>query len=265
MATQKADYYETLGVSRSRARTRSSARSASWPWSTTRPQCGPWGGDAVQEINEAYEVLSDSEKRAAYDRFGHAGLDGAFGARGFEGFGPFGGFGDIFDAFFGAAQTRRRTPRRGADIQVRLDLTFEEAAFGVNKSVTINRTELCARCDGLRAEPGTEPQRCPTCDGTGGCGASSAASSASSSTSRPATAAAVTAKSSHTLHPMSRERPGAGTRTLDVRIPAGVDGGSQIRLTNEGELGTYGPRGNAYVLLNVKEHPSSSAMRMTCS
>ncbi len=168
MATQKADYYETLGVPRAATpdEVKRAFRKLAMQYHPDR-NAEPGAEARFKEINEAYEVLSDAEKRSAYDRFGHAGMEGAFGARGFEGFGPFGGFGDIFDAFFGAAQTRRRTPRRGADIQVRLDLSFEESAFGANKSVNISRTELCGRCNGLRAEPGTEPQKCPACEGTG--------------------------------------------------------------------------------------------------
>jgi molecular chaperone DnaJ len=210
-----------------------------------------------KEVNEAYEVLSDPEKRSAYDRFGHAGMEGAFGARGFEGFGPFGGFGDIFDAFFGAAQTRRRTPRRGADVQVRLDLTFEEAAFGVNKSVSITRTELCSRCNGLRAEPGTEPQKCPTCEGTGEVRRVQRSVfgqfiNVTSCDRCRGDGLIIPTPCTH-CRGTGRERM---TRTLEVKIPAGVDHGSQIRLTNEGELGSYGgPRGNAYVVLNIQPHP----------
>ena len=131
MTTQKADYYEVLGLARSATgdEIKRAFRKLAMEFHPDRN--AEAGAEArFKEINEAYEVLSDPDKRAAYDRFGHAGLNGQFGARGFEGFGPFGGFGDIFDAFFGATQARRREPRRGADVQVNLDLTFEEAAFG---------------------------------------------------------------------------------------------------------------------------------------
>src|SRR5690606_33822711 len=169
MATQKADYYEVLGVSRDATQDeikRAFRRLAMEYHPDRNPD--PGAEEKFKEINEAYEVLSDQERRQTYDRFGHAGLDGTMGGRGFDGFGPFGGFGDIFDAFFGAAsQARRRTPMRGADIQVAIDLTFEEAAFGTTKQVVVNRTELCSRCNGLRAEPGTDPQRCPVCEGMG--------------------------------------------------------------------------------------------------
>jgi molecular chaperone DnaJ len=258
MATQKADYYETLGVPRNASTDeikRAFRRLAMQYHPDRNPE--PGAEQRFKEINEAYEVLSDPEKRSTYDRFGHAGLDGAFGARGFDGFGPFGGFGDIFDAFFGASQTRRRTPRRGADIQVRLDLTFEEAAFGTTKSVNITQTELCSRCNGLRAEPGTEPQRCPTCDGTGEVRRVQRSVFGQfinvTSCDRCRGDGWVIPTPCTQCRGTGRERV---NRTLEVKIPAGVDNGSQIRLSNEGELGSYGgPRGNTYVVLNVQPHP----------
>src|SRR3989337_785036 len=114
--------------------------------------------ERFKEINEAYEVLSEPERRAAYDRFGHQGAEGTFG-RPFDGFG-FGGLGDIFDAFFGATATRQRAPERGADLRVGLTISCE-------KEFEIERTEMCSACQGLRAEPGTEVEKCPTCGGTG--------------------------------------------------------------------------------------------------
>src|SRR5688500_2542385 len=169
MTTQKADYYETLGVGRdaSADEVKRAFRRLAMEYHPDR-NAEPGAEAKFKEINEAYEVLSDQERRATYDRFGHAGLDGNMGSRGFDGFGPFGGFGDIFDAFFGAAsQTRRRAPTRGADLQVAIDLTFEESAFGTAKQVMVNRTALCSHCEGLRAEPGTEPVRCTMCEGLG--------------------------------------------------------------------------------------------------
>ncbi|HXH21324.1 MAG TPA: molecular chaperone DnaJ [Dehalococcoidia bacterium] len=258
MATQKADYYETLGVPRNASadEIKRAFRRLAMQYHPDR-NAEEGAAERFKEINEAYEVLSDSEKRAAYDRFGHAGVNGGFGARGFEGFGPFGGFGDIFDAFFGATQTRRRTPRRGADIQVRLDLTFEEAAFGTTKQVTINRTELCSRCNGLRAEPGTEPQRCPTCDGSGEVRRVQRSVFGQfinvTSCDRCRGDGLIIPTPCTNCRGSGRERV---SRTIEVKVPAGVDTGSQIRLTNEGELGSYGgPRGNAYVVLNVEPHP----------
>jgi molecular chaperone DnaJ len=257
MATQKADYYETLGVARAATpdEVKRAFRKLAMQYHPDR-NAEPGAEARFKEINEAYEVLSDAEKRSAYDRFGHAGMEGAFGARGFEGFGPFGGFGDIFDAFFGAAQTRRRTPRRGADIQVRLDLSFEESAFGANKSVNISRTELCSRCNGLRAEPGTEPQKCPACEGTGEVRRVQRSVfgqfiNVTSCDRCRGDGLIIPTPCTH-CRGSGRERV---NRSLEIKVPAGVDNGSQIRLTNEGELGAYGgPRGNAYVVLNIHEH-----------
>ncbi|HLF72322.1 MAG TPA: molecular chaperone DnaJ [Dehalococcoidia bacterium] len=260
MATQKADYYETLGVGRD-----ASADELKRAFRRLAMQYHPdrnaeEGAEArFKEINEAYEVLSDQEKRATYDRYGHAGMDGVFGNRGFDGFGPFGGFGDIFDAFFGAAsQTRsRRTPSRGPDVQVQIDLTFEEAAFGVEKSITVNRTELCSRCNGLRAEPGTEPQKCQTCDGAGEVRRVQRSVFGQfinvAACDRCRGEGWIIPKPCTNCRGSGRERM---ARTLEVKVPPGVDHGSQIRLTGEGELGSYGgPRGSIYVVLRVADHP----------
>ena len=259
MATQKADYYEVLGVPRAAAADdikRAFRRLAMEYHPDRNTELGAEG--RFKEINEAYEVLYDAERRANYDRFGHAGLEGAFGSRGFDGFGPFGGFGDIFDAFFGAStQTRRRTPTRGADVQMHVDLSFEEAAFGVTRSVSINRTELCSRCNGLRAEPGTEPVRCETCDGTGEVRRVQRSVFGQfinvASCDRCRGDGLVIPTPCTQCRGSGRER---AARTLEVKIPAGVDEGSQIRLVGEGELGSYGgPRGNCYVVLRVASHP----------
>lgn len=259
MATEKKDYYETLGVGRGATQdeVKRAFRRLAMEYHPDR-NSEPGAETQFKEINEAYEVLSDAERRATYDRFGHAGLDGSMGSRGFDGFGPFGGFGDIFDAFFGAStQTRRRAPSRGADIQVVVDLAFEEAAFGTRKQVTVNRTELCTRCQGLRAEPGTEPQRCPACEGQGEV----------RRVQRSVFGQFINVTACDRCHgegliiptPCTHCR-GTGreriARTLEVNVPAGVDHGSQIRLTGEGELGTNGgPRGSTYVVLRVAPHP----------
>jgi molecular chaperone DnaJ len=259
MATQKADYYETLGVSRNASSDdlKRAFRRLAMQYHPDR-NAEPGAAERFKEINEAYEILSDPDKRANYDRFGHAGVEGAFRSQGFEGFGPFGGFGDIFDAFFGAAtQTRRRQPSRGADLQVQLELTFEEAAFGAAKSIVINRTELCSQCNGLRAEPGTEPQRCPNCEGAGEVRRVQRSVfgqfiNVTACDRCRGEGWIIPTPCSH-CRGTGRERV---TRNLEVKIPAGIDNGSQIRLSNEGELGSYGgPRGSLYVVLNVASHP----------
>ena len=260
MATQKADYYETLGINRDAApdEVKRAFRRLAMEFHPDR-NSDPGAEARFKEINEAYEVLSDPEKRSTYDRFGHAGLDGAFsGSRGFEGFGPFGGFGDIFDAFFGAAsQSRRRAPSRGADLQVAIDLTFEESAFGTTKKVSINRTELCSQCNGLRAQPGTEPQRCPTCEGLGEVRRVQRSVFGQfinvTACDRCRGEGWIIPTPCNKCRGTGRERV---TRELEVKVPPGVDNGSQIRLTGEGELGTNGgQRGSAYVVLRVAEHP----------
>jgi molecular chaperone DnaJ len=259
MATQKADYYDVLGVGRDASpdEIKRAFRRLAMQYHPDR-NSEPGAEARFKEINEAYEVLSDQERKATYDRFGHAGLNGNFGTRGFEGFGPFGGFGDIFDAFFGAAsQTRRRAPSRGADLQVVLELTFEDAAFGATKSVVINRTELCSQCNGLRAEPGTEPQRCPNCEGLGEVRRVQRSVFGQfinvTACDRCRGEGWIIPTPCSKCRGTGRERV---TRTLEVKVPAGVDNGSQIRLTGEGELGTNGgPRGSTYVVLHVAPHP----------
>ncbi len=258
MTTQKTDYYDTLGIGRAASadEVKRAFRKLAMEYHPDR-NSEPGAEARFKQINEAYEVLSDPERRSTYDRFGHAGLDGSFGSRGFEGFGPFGGFGDIFDAFFGAAtQTRHRTPTRGADLQVALELTFEEAAFGATKSIVVNRTELCSKCNGLRAEPGTEPQRCQTCDGAGE--VRRVQRSVFGQFINVATCDRCRGEGLIIPNPCTHCR-GTGRervqRTLEVKVPAGIDTGSQIRLGGEGELGMHGgPRGSIYVVLNIAPH-----------
>jgi len=162
MATKR-DYYEVLGVSRtaSEEEIRRAYRKLAFQHHPDRnKEAG--AEERFKQVTEAYEILSDGQKRAAYDQYGHAGVGGAAGA-GFEGFG-FGGFGDIFDAFFGGTATRgRRGPVRGGDVRSPLTLEFEEAIFGCEKEVTIRRTELCGTCRGAGWEAGNAPERCPVC------------------------------------------------------------------------------------------------------
>ncbi len=256
MATTKRDYYEVLGVSRDATPevVKKAFRRLAMKHHPDRNKSQD-ASERFKAINEAYEVLSDPERRAMYDRFGHAGAESPLGARGFEGFG-FGGFGDIFDAFFGGTTARRRAPRRGADLRQRVMLTFEEAAFGCEKTIEVSGVEVCSRCNGLRAESGTEPERCANCGGTGEL--RRVQQSIFGQFVNVATCDRCGGEGRVVAHPCRACR-GSGhekrTRRLQVKFPAGIDDGAQMRLSGEGEVGLYGgPRGSLYLHVSVKPH-----------
>lgn len=261
----KRDYYEVLGVSRTA--TEDEIKKAYKKLAKKyHPDLNPDSKTAEEkfkEINEAYEVLSDSEKRTRYDQFGHAGANsdfGGFGGAG-AGAGDFGGFGDIFDMFFGGGGgfgggSQRPTAQRGADLRLDLSISFEEAAFGVEKDVEIPRLENCDVCGGSGAEPGTHPKTCNVCGGKG---------QVRSAQSTPF-GQFQTVKTCHRCH-------GAGTiieqqckhcggsgrvrkeRKIHVKIPAGVDNDSRLKISREGEAGTLGgPPGDLYVYITVRPH-----------
>jgi molecular chaperone DnaJ len=257
--TTKRDYYSILGVDRgaSDETLKKAFRKRAFQYHPDRNK-EPGAEDKFKEINEAYEVLSDPSKRRAYDQFGHAGVNGqGFGANGFEGFNGFGGFGDIFETFFGGAAGRSRTgPRRGADLRYSLEISFEEAAFGVEKEISIQRTEMCVTCSGTGSEPGYQLETCPNCNGAGeirrvqqsifGQFVNVATCDRCGGEGRIVTHPCTTCKG------VGRERK---QRRIAVRIPGGVDDESQIRLSGEGEAGGKGgPPGNLYVQIRVKPH-----------
>ena len=256
MATTKQDYYDVLGVTKnaSQEEIKKAFRKLAMQHHPDRNKSAD-AHERFKEINEAYEVLSDADRRAMYDRFGHAGAESAFGARGFEGF-SFGGFGDIFDAFFGGTTATRRGPRKGSDLRQRITLTFEESAFGTEKTIEVPSVELCSTCDGLRAEPGSQPERCTNCDGTGEL--RRVQQSVFGQFVNVATCDRCRGEGRVVANPCKACR-GSGferrTRKLQVRFPAGVDEGSQMRLAGEGEVGLHGgPRGNLYIQIAVKPH-----------
>ncbi|HOM67019.1 MAG TPA: molecular chaperone DnaJ [Brevefilum fermentans] len=259
----KRDYYEVLGVPRSanddelKSAFRNLARQCHPDVSSD-----PDAEEKFKEINEAYAVLSDSEKRAAYDRFGHAGvntqgmpdfsnidlsdiLEGLFGFGGFGGFGGMGG------------RRVRNAPRRGADLSSRVKLTFEEAAFGIEKEIQITRDEQCQTCNGSGAKPGTSPVTCPQCNGQGETRQVHQTLLGSMvqvvTCSRCNGTGEVIETPCDTCHGRGLERK---TVKKLVNIPPGVSDGVQIRLAGEGQPGTHGgPHGNFYLEIEVEKHP----------
>jgi molecular chaperone DnaJ len=255
--SSKRDYYEVLGVSRTADEDelkRAYRRLARQYHPDVNKD--PGSEERFKEANEAYEVLSDAEKRRAYDRFGHAGVDGNAG---FGDYG-FGGIGDIFEEFFGfgtGARSRRRGPRRGNDLQYELEISLEEAVFGCEKDIEVHRMDICSACQGSRAEPGTTPMRCHQCNGTGE--VRRVQQSILGSFVNVSTCPTCQGAGEVISTPCQNCR-GSGqvrvSRTITVKIPAGVDDGTRIRLAGEGEPGLRGgPTGNLYVLLRVAQHP----------
>jgi len=259
MATTQRDLYEVLGVGRSATadELKKAYRKLAMQFHPDRNNEAD-AADRFKEVNHAYEILSDQAKRERYDRFGHAGVEGAGGPQGFEGFSNFDGFGDIFDAFFGGSRSGRRRsgPTRGADLRVALDLEFEEAVFGADKEITYKRAETCQECTGTGAAPGTEPEVCGTCSGAGEIrrAQQSVFGQFVNVTACPRCKGEGRVIASPCVHcrGVGLQR---NERTINVTIPRGVDNGSQIRISGEGEGGPRGGgAGNLYVVLNVKSH-----------
>jgi molecular chaperone DnaJ len=255
------DYYEVLGVPRGATpdELKSAFRRLARQY---HPDVNnsPDAEERFKEINEAYAVLSDDERRAAYDRFGHAGVRGPNGMPDFNV--DFSDFADIFGDLFGfggfgrSSRRSRNAPRRGADLQYRLDLTFEEAVFGVEREIEITRDEVCHTCSGSGAEPGTSPVRCPTCNGTGE--VRKVRQTLLGSMVQVSTCPTCNGQG-ETISTPCRTCQGRGlerrTRKKIVSIPAGVDSGNQIRLAGEGQPGINGgPNGNLYIAVKVKSH-----------
>ncbi len=258
MAT-KQDYYDVLGVSRDadhdeiRRAYRRKAR-------TLHPDVNdkPDAADRFREVKEAYEVLSDDEKRAMYDRFGH---DADHFGGGFNDFGGFGTIDDIFNEFFGfgtrGRRSARQAPARGRDLRVDITLEFEEAVFGTEKEIEVPRWEPCDHCGGSGAEPGTSPVTCAQCAGAGEVRQAQQTGLFGSFVT-VVTCPRCEGAGEVINTPCSQcggRRRVHGSQTISIEIPAGVDDGTRIRLTGEGDAGERGgPPGNLYVNINVKPH-----------
>ena len=260
MTTQKRDYYDILGVSKNASEDdlKKAFRKLAFQYHPDRNKEAS-AEKKFKEINEAYQVLSDPEKRSQYDRFGHAGLSGATSQG--DGVGGFSGFGDMFDSFFGGSgvggSTRgRNSARRGSDLQVTMTIEFDEAVFGTEKDFEVNRIESCSKCRGSKSEPGSTVSNCGTCGGSGQVRKSQ--QSVFGQFVQVTDCDVCRGEGKVVSNPCSQCR-GQGRerakRKLAVTIPAGIEEDTQIRLTNEGEHGVNGgPPGDLYISFRIKGH-----------
>jgi len=250
----KRDYYEILEVSKtaSEGEIKKAYRKLAMRYHPDRNPDNKEAEEKFKEASEAYEILSDSQKRQAYDQFGHAGVDGSGGHGGFGG-GGFADFSDIFgDIFGGGFGGGRRGPQPGNDMQYEPDISLEDAVAGTRVDIRIPTKEVCEHCDGHGAEPGTDVHTCPTCQGSG----QVRVQQGFFAVARTCPNCHGTGKVIKTPCKICRgEGYQHSHKTLTVKIPAGVDTGDRIRLQGEGEAGEPGaPHGDLYVRIRVKEH-----------
>ena len=256
----KRDYYEVLGVTKSASadEIKKAYRKLARKY---HPDVNSGDNNAeakFKEVAEAYAVLQDADKKAAYDHYGHAAFEqqGGFGGGGFD-FGDFGGLGDIFDMFFGGGGGRsRRGPEKGADLRIEIEISFTEAAFGVERDIKIPRTENCSTCGGSGAAPGSSTKTCDACNGQGQVQYAQNTAFGRIVQTRPCERCRglgkIIEKPCPTCHGARQVRR---TKNIHVKVPAGVDSGSRLRLSGEGEAGARGgPHGDLYVFLRVRPH-----------
>lgn len=263
----KRDYYEVLGLGKDASddEIKKAFRRAAVEHHPDK------GGDEVKfkEINEAYEVLKDSSKRQRYDQFGHAGVggasDGGGGGNPFAGFGGQGqninfdfgdlGLGDIFGNFFGGGQAQGGRQARGNDVEVSIEMNFEDAIFGLERDLKINLQDVCSHCKGSTAEPGHELKKCDTCKGSGQVVQEMRTIFGNIQQAAVCKTCQGSGKVPEKICTVCR---GSGTerktQTIKLKIPAGIDDGSTIRLRERGEAIANGPKGDLYVQLRVKPH-----------
>ncbi len=260
----KRDYYEVLGVSKN-----ASADELKKAYRRLAVQHHPdkEGGDETKfkEINEAYDVLKDSQKRQRYDQFGHAGVGGSSGGGNpFEGFGGFNGqninfdfgegLGDIFGQFFGGGSSRQR-PQRGRDVEVQLQLTFEEAVFGLEHEISLDLEDECPHCKGTTVEPGHDMKTCPDCHGAG---QQTRVMNTMFGAIQQQVSCATCQGRGKVPEKVCSVCRGSGTqrqkRTTKLKVPAGIDDGATIRLSGRGEAIGRGEKGDLYVHIRVKAH-----------
>lgn len=266
----KRDYYEVLGVSKTATQDelKKAYRKLARKYHPDLNKDNPEAEEKFKECNEAYDVLSDEQKRAQYDQFGHAAFENGGmggGPGGFGGFGGAGGFGgsgmeDIFDMFFGGQGGRggrsNAGPQRGSDLRFDLEISFEEAAFGVEKEINLYRDEQCEHCHGDGAEPGSKVETCPECHGSGYVRFTQNTMFGQMVNERPCSRCHGEGK---IISEPCKKCRGKGTekknKKLKVKIPAGVNDGSRLRVAGEGEVGAKGgPSGDLYVYIYVRPH-----------
>ena len=265
----KRDYYEVLGVEKGAAE--DEIKKAYRKLAAKYHPDVNHEADAeakFKEINEAYEVLSDADKRSRYDQFGFAGVDPNFGAGaaggdpfgGFGGFSGFGGFGDIFSDLFGGGGSRSsggaNRAQRGENVVVKVDVTFEEAAFGCKKEVNVSKVETCDQCGGSGAAEGTQPETCPQCHGSGQVRTTQ---SFMGMTMQSTSACPTCGGRGKIIKTPCQRCKGKGrikrSRTLSVDIPAGIDNGQSVRVREQGNAGSNGgPNGDLMVAVAIKPH-----------
>jgi molecular chaperone DnaJ len=255
-SVEKRDYYEVLEVHRnaSDVEIKKSYRRLAIQFHPDKNPGDKASEDKFKEVSEAYEVLSDGQKRAQYDQFGHAAFNGGAGFSGGFGASPFGDiFGDIFSDIFGGGRTRGGRGKRGDDLLYNLEISFEEAAFGVEKNIEIPFAKRCGTCNGTGAKPGTDAKTCPTCKGAGQVRFQQGFFSVSKTCNQ------CNGEGKVVKHPCTECR-GTGSvrdrKNLSVKVPAGVETGNRLKLSNEGGQGLKGaPNGDLYVAISVTEHP----------
>jgi molecular chaperone DnaJ len=252
----KRDYYKVLDVARNatEAEIKKAYRRLAMKFHPDRNPGDVECEDKFKEAKEAYEVLTDAQKRAAYDQFGHAGVDSARGGAGFTAADAFGDiFGDVFGDIFGAGRRGRTQVFRGADLRYELQLDLDQAVFGDSVDVDFQTLGECGTCSGSGAAKGSRPSPCDTCSGQGQVRISQGFFSVQQTCPRCKGRGQIISSPCDDCHGQGRVRR---AKTLNVKIPAGVDNGDRIRLSGEGEAGRNGgPTGDLYVEIHVREHP----------